>query len=658
MHEKLNFFLLLVLLLLLALIVRIGFNHPTDFDSMWIQGMAETINSYGYAKWIYHPMSLFGYYPLSYPSALMYFLAVVSAISGLSMNSTIHFTGILFGLVATMYVFLIGRIFGGPLVGYLASFIFSLSPIVINFSSYVASGRFFLILFFLVFLTFLLKIFKITENNLNNNNINISKFIKYWVTIGIALIYMFMTHRTAQLSLIILLAALVAYSVYKMPNIWKRLKGIKVIQSSFIKRYGRWNKWILVDFTIVMTSLAIYKVISLIHRGRLLINVERYFPWIIILASKIDLTILLTLGIFVLSIIIYFKEQQLVLILNKLSNFYSRIYNLILKNSDTYFFRFLLFLVLITFINQFLGKSFYSPSLGDYSETILFKGDNPPIIFINFLINFTSSVSIYSIFVIIGITSLYLKEKKNLTDLFMIFIIFAFAGILIDKSYVRLFITPILALITAMGLLITMRFIQNRYNKKCFKVAIILVVVIGSIGAFVPQIRERITGKHSFFNFQQQYWDIGQFISTLNCSCSTITTDEQVAGVTIFASSGMPGATHSVYYFVDENYLKPNPVNYDELLFNLKHGLKVTELWHLPDWIFGGDYYIGRHAINLFKRDYSNPLAQRIIEDYKMKYYIHDEVLQKPPFLVSIIPVKNKIYENGLANVYDLSRGR
>ena len=663
-----------MLLLVLGLIIRLGFKHPTDFDSMWIQGMAETINNYHYAKWVYHPMSLFGYYPLSYPSALMYLLAVVSTITGLSMNNTIYFTGIFFGLAATIYVYLIGRYFGEHIVGFLAAFIFLLSPIVITFSSYVASGRFLLVFFSLAVLTFLMRIFEIVEKGLTcydkltffQHNTKIAKvkiFIKYWITIFILLIYMFMIHRTAQLSLIILLSALISYFIYKMPIIWKILKKIKIVQNLFVKRYKHWNKWVLIDFVVVVGSLGTYKVISLIYRGRLLINVERYFPWVVLLAQKIQplSTIIIFTSLLILIIIgfiIYFKLSQLAQILNRLNNFYLRIYNLIQKDLNLSLFKSLLVILVVVFLSQFFGKSFYSPSIKDYSETIFFKGDNPIIIFLNFLINFTSSVSVYSIFTVIGITALFLKEKKNLNDLLIIFTVLAFAGILLDKNYVRLFITPILALISAISIVRILKFVQNKFNEKYFKITIMLIILIGPIGAFVPQIRERITGKSVFFDFRQQYWNTGQYILGLDCDCSTITTDEQVAGVTIFASSGIPGGTHSIYYFVDEDHLKPNLINYNEFLFNIRHGVKVTELWHLPDWIFGGEYYIGRHAINLFKRDYSNPLVQRVIKDYRMRYYIHDEVLEKPIFLISIIPLKNKIYANGLANVYDLNNGR
>ena len=56
--EKRN--ILLIGLLILGFIVRLLYTHQTDFDSYWIHGMAESINIHGYAKWIFHPASLFG----------------------------------------------------------------------------------------------------------------------------------------------------------------------------------------------------------------------------------------------------------------------------------------------------------------------------------------------------------------------------------------------------------------------------------------------------------------------------------------------------------------------------------------------------------------------------------------------------------------------
>src|SRR3989338_8282042 len=96
---------LLFLVLCLAVAVRLQYPHQTDYDSYWIHGMSESIDTYGYAKWVFHPASLFGYYPLSYPSGLMFLLDVISSLTGLSMDHTILTTGIFSGIFATLCTF-------------------------------------------------------------------------------------------------------------------------------------------------------------------------------------------------------------------------------------------------------------------------------------------------------------------------------------------------------------------------------------------------------------------------------------------------------------------------------------------------------------------------------------------------------------------------
>ena len=114
-----NEMILVLLLVITGLAVRLMPTNQTDFDSFWIHGMSESIKIYGFAQWVYHPVSLFGYYPLSYPSGLMFFLALVSELTGLTMNATILVTGIFFGIFTTLMVFLIGRELGGFEVGFL-----------------------------------------------------------------------------------------------------------------------------------------------------------------------------------------------------------------------------------------------------------------------------------------------------------------------------------------------------------------------------------------------------------------------------------------------------------------------------------------------------------------------------------------------------------
>jgi hypothetical protein len=308
---------------------------------------------------------------------------------------------------------------------------------------------------------------------------------------------------------------------------------------------------------------------------------------------------------------------------------------------------------------QFFGKTFYSPSLEDYKESDLFEGSSPAIIFLNFIINYTTGVSISVVFALTGIIYLFLKDKKDPSDIFLIFIVISFVNILIDKRYVRLFIIPIISIVAAYGIISIHKKISMPENRKKFGALFLALVILALvIAGYTSQYRQIFFEKRSVFPFKEQYWQTGQYLSKIQCNCSIITTEEQVAGVTIFASSGVPGGSNNIYYYVDKSHIKTEQLNLSSIIDSFKRGNKVTSFWKLPDWIFGGEYYLGRHTRNLFKMDYREKIAQQIIEDYNVKYYIHDNTLDANRFYSSIIPAYNKVYSNPMVEMYNLDNGR
>ncbi|NTV23479.1 MAG: hypothetical protein HGA85_03830 [Nanoarchaeota archaeon] len=257
-----------------------------------------------------------------------------------------------------------------------------------------------------------------------------------------------------------------------------------------------------------------------------------------------------------------------------------------------------------------------------------------------------------------GIVLIFLKADKEPSDVFLIFITLAFVNILVDKNYVKLFITPIMSLLAAYGLFHAYLFFRERVNKVLMVSLMSLLLLICVAAAFVPQYREVILQKPSVLPARDQYYSAGDYIRELDCNCSTVTTGELVAGVTIFAASGVPGGSHNIYYYVNKSYLQTEAVNFSHAFETLKSGEKLTGFWRLPDWIFGGEYYHGRHTVNLFQRDFRDKISRRIVNDYKEYYYIHDKELEEPAFYQSMEPAMNRIYENSLISVHDLRKGR
>ena len=82
-----------VLLLLLSLtILSIVIRYPLvdherqQTDSYFIHTLSDSIATNGYARWVFHPLSLFGYYPLSYPSGTPFLIAELSELTGLGIE--------------------------------------------------------------------------------------------------------------------------------------------------------------------------------------------------------------------------------------------------------------------------------------------------------------------------------------------------------------------------------------------------------------------------------------------------------------------------------------------------------------------------------------------------------------------------------------------
>ncbi|NTV24411.1 MAG: hypothetical protein HGA85_08675, partial [Nanoarchaeota archaeon] len=374
--------LLLLFLVVISVAARVQFVKQTDFDSYWISGMAESITQYGYAKWIFHPASLFGYYPMSYPSALMFFLATFSGLTGLGMEQTILVTGMTLGVLGTFLVFLIGRKIAGFSVGYLAAFIFTLSPQIIYYSSYVASGRYFMIVFYLAFLIVLMRLLHYIGLGFDNDlaeselagfrteGLDIWNVIKYVIVAGLLFMFMFMIHRTAQLTLLFAASAVMTVAIYAAATVWDKARHMPGIKH-MLKRYKKWNKWILIDAAGVFILLAIIKIIDLINRNRIATNIDRMLArvqlWLSLAGQLADMNVIFILLMTVVGILIilayYFIVYKRHNPIEKLESHYSRVYQEVPNNPKKYFFLALLLICGVLFIMQFFGKSYYHPSL-------------------------------------------------------------------------------------------------------------------------------------------------------------------------------------------------------------------------------------------------------------------------------------------------------
>ena len=138
---KKNKILLLVLLIILNVVIRIPIvPHELGGDSFYIHQLSDSITNYGEAKWIVHPVQLFGFGTA--PPALQILISGISQCSGINSELSIlllSFISGLFGAIAA-YIFLY-YVTKDDFISFLGALLFSLSPEFLRITIWTATTR-------------------------------------------------------------------------------------------------------------------------------------------------------------------------------------------------------------------------------------------------------------------------------------------------------------------------------------------------------------------------------------------------------------------------------------------------------------------------------------------------------------------------------------
>jgi len=206
-------YLIIGLLIILNFIIRIpSVPHEIGNDSFAIHILANSISVFGYAKWWFNLLSVFGMYPYSECSAVPFILSGISQCTGIDMEHTIWLYCIIIGLFSTFTAYLLaGIIWNNDIFKFLIAFLYSLSPGILTFSTWDATARGLFMVLLPLFTYLLLKI---------------RAFMKYIILIFILFILLMTTHHYFYMtfpiffSLIILtiLYKLKGYVKFKIPN--------------------------------------------------------------------------------------------------------------------------------------------------------------------------------------------------------------------------------------------------------------------------------------------------------------------------------------------------------------------------------------------------------------------------------------------------------
>ena len=137
-----------MLILLALVLISAALRYPLveheryQTDSYTMHCLAGAIRGDGYAKWTYHALSYFGYYPLSYPSGTPFVLAEFSSLTGLDIQTTILLFDILLSTLFCLTVFCLARqFFQRPELLLLATFLAVTGPRFVDTTYWDGSAR-------------------------------------------------------------------------------------------------------------------------------------------------------------------------------------------------------------------------------------------------------------------------------------------------------------------------------------------------------------------------------------------------------------------------------------------------------------------------------------------------------------------------------------
>lgn len=134
----------LLFICMITLVVRYPLVEHERYqsDSYSIHFFAQTIVDEGHALWTFTPLSYLGYYPLSYPSGAPFFLAEISAMTGLSVEVSILLMGMVLGILFVLTVYCLAREFiKRPEFAIAAALLATLAPRFVDTTYWVGSAR-------------------------------------------------------------------------------------------------------------------------------------------------------------------------------------------------------------------------------------------------------------------------------------------------------------------------------------------------------------------------------------------------------------------------------------------------------------------------------------------------------------------------------------
>lgn len=678
------------------------YKYPFHPDHYTLGQYSYVLIEKGYAPWVLHPISLFGYYPLSVPSGFEFFFAILHNITGLDLPLLFYLFSIITAAFTVAGAYLIMREFTSFETSFLTAFILSTIVHFVKNVSNTASSRMFNIMFYPIFILCLFKVFKLYKKEKKLS-------IKYIIVLILLFMLMNLIHRFGQLLVIFLISFFAALIFVNFENIISWAKNTKIyhIRKKFYsdsvlflyidlmiatlifmgfflikirlieifltftilihyfwfdvykpKVKYRSDDLLLLDMIILIFYLIIAKTIDLLVRGRLSANVL-----ILIEKYSFQLTIVSIVSVLLLTITVYAIIKKY----KSLKHFFIFIQNktldILLKKPDKAISWSLLLVFLFLFSRNFTGGNFYRFGLSYYTESFLLKGESPWIILVNFIFNLNNNVTILIYFAFIGVAYLFLKENKTFYDYFLVFVALGFSQFLLDWEYIRLYFLPIYGVFIGIGLIFLIEKLSKKFSKKTIFTVLILLFVAHLAVANVFIQRERFLPILGFVESEQQipenyFISAGNYLQDKGNFSIQITSIVKDDSKTAYYAQKVNSVIAQSIFTEDKEY-EIEKKSLSSVWEDFHKGKKIIGIYRLKDPVYGQYYYHGKHIYNLNKRRIYDENIRDIIDMYNIAYAVNSpESPGRTRFFESIEPIKNKVYSSNRLNIYYLNMGR
>lgn len=433
-------FIILLLLILLNIAFRLPITpHEIGVDAFGTHYVANSISINHRVEWSINPRDLLSLNPSIPVVILPLNLSIISQYTGLDIEKIILFFSIFLGIMGTLFSYLMAReILDDRFFRFLVVFCFSVSPIFLSVTSWTASTRGMFIAFLPLFIWCFLRF-----GNSNKKEYIVLAFFLFIMLIPV--------HGMFILSY----------------TIW----GAFIITEIYVRVRPRIRS--ITKFTHLSTVLFILFV-SIVSSLFFLVNT---------FLEKLALNILLFLLIFSLWCVIYLLHKRYTHIIARIkpaSNYLRLIVPI-----------FLAFLFILLFLPQFFsGLALFERLKWSYHRGMFFTGWANYIIFLNMCVDYGSSEGILLPFALIGFFTILKNVDKHKNYFFLILILLPCTAFLIQGEYMNMFLSPILSILIAFGLLKIVCILKSRCSEK---------ITIGFVtGLLIISLL--------FSNYMIQYW--------------------------------------------------------------------------------------------------------------------------------------------------------